>query len=227
MDPDLAPRCSRCARRHIAGIPCWAGRYAQRVTYAVLQHYGTVCVHCSKDGADSAEHVTPRSRRGDDSLDNLRPSHVRCNSRRGTKAMRGYGATATVVMGPPRSGKTTWVREHAQRGDIVVDLDVLAAALTVGTDQSAGVPGHVRHVAIGARTEAIKRAVALREQVHVWIVHAIPTPAQRADYIEAGAELIIVDPGEDVVMARCEGNAQALAAARRWYATHMSTPPIF
>ena len=35
----------------------------------------------------------------------------------------------TVVCGPPGSGKTTYVREHKRRGDVVWDQDVMMAAL--------------------------------------------------------------------------------------------------
>jgi hypothetical protein len=185
----------------------------------VVETYGAQCVHCHKPGADTVEHVHPRSRCGTDAIENLRPAHRQCNSKRGTRAMPGYGAQATVVMGPPRSGKSTWVREHAGRGDIVIDLDLLGAALTVGADDSAPLPGHVRHVAIGARAEAIRRAVHLREEVHVWIVHAMPTPGQRAEYIEAGIELVTIDPGQETIMARIAPNDRAaLTAAERWYA---------
>lgn len=35
-----------------------------------------------------------------------------------------------VVAGPPGSGKTTWVKQNAQRGDVIVDLDLLFVALS-------------------------------------------------------------------------------------------------
>lgn len=37
----------------------------------------------------------------------------------------------TVVCGPPGAGKTTWVRAQRGRGDLVVDVDALFAALTL------------------------------------------------------------------------------------------------
>lgn len=221
MTDQLAPRCSKCARRHLPALPCWVGRYAQRVTAAVIAHWGPVCIHCDRDGATTAEHVIPRAYCGTDALDNLRPAHLQCNVKRGTGAMKGYGARTTVVTGPPRAGKSTFVIERAQRGDIVIDLDRLASALAVGLDDSAPLPGQVRHVAIGARAEAIRRAMRLREPITVWVVHAMPTPGQLAEYVEAGAELVTVDPGPDVVMARCAGaDASTVAAARRWYELH-------
>lgn len=65
------------------GLPVWGGRYAQQLTALCLATYGTRCHLCRQDGADSADHVIPRSKGGDDSIDNLRPAHQGCNSARG------------------------------------------------------------------------------------------------------------------------------------------------
>lgn len=71
----------------------WGGRRAQRLTALCLSTYGTRCWLCGHDGADSADHVLPRSRGGSDHIDNLRPSHFtrcptcgqRCNQARGNR----------------------------------------------------------------------------------------------------------------------------------------------
>jgi hypothetical protein len=138
--------------------------------------------------------------------------------------MRGYGARTTVIMGPPASGKSTYVNEHANRGDIVIDLDLLARALGVGVDDH-NYPHHVRHVAIGARTEAIHRATRLREDITVWLIHAMPTAEQVAEYTTAGHELVLIDPGPDVVLERCTRlrPREALDIARHWYARQSAT----
>lgn len=58
---------------------------------AVLATYGDSCCHCGKPGSGSVEHVVPRARCGTDDLANLRPAHLVCNLKRGTKPMAGYG----------------------------------------------------------------------------------------------------------------------------------------
>ena len=88
---DLAPLHSSCRRRHSPGLPCWVGRRIKAHLVLVLEEYGDCCCHCGLVGCDSVEHVQPRSRWGTDELANLRPTHMRCNSRRGTRPMPGWG----------------------------------------------------------------------------------------------------------------------------------------
>lgn len=223
---ELQPLHHSCGRRHRPELRCWTGRYVRQCLVEVLAAYGPLCVHCGRDGADSVDHVVPRAYGGTDALDNMRPSHRPCNSSRGTRAMPGFGARTVVVMGPPASGKSYHVLANATRGDVVVDLDHLAAALTVGYDGAHDYPDHVRHVAIGARREAIKRARALREDVTAWIIHAMPSAAQLAEYTATGAELVTIDPGPEVVLRRCRETrpAAALDTARAWYAQASDTP---
>lgn len=64
----------------------WGGRKAQRFTALCLSTYGRVCWNCGLPGADTADHVIPRSTGGAVyNLDNLAPSHARCNKARGNR----------------------------------------------------------------------------------------------------------------------------------------------
>lgn len=63
-------------------MPAWAGRYAQRLTALTLAVYGRTCHLCLEPGATSADHVVTRSAGGSDAIENLRPAHKLCNSRR-------------------------------------------------------------------------------------------------------------------------------------------------
>lgn len=61
----------------------WGGRLATETLALVLAEYGTHCHLCGHAGASTADHLIPRSLGGDNSLANLRPAHVSCNSARG------------------------------------------------------------------------------------------------------------------------------------------------
>jgi hypothetical protein len=205
------------------------GQTSLNLTRAVLGHYGDVCHLCKKPGANSKDHLIPYSLGGLDTLDNLRPAHSRCNSKRGNRVLNGVGARITVVTGPPASGKTTYVRENAGPDDLIIDLDVLASALMVpGSHSSHGYPDHVRHVAIGARKAAIDRATRMvyRQGTALWIVHAIPSREQLADYELLRYDVLTIDPGREVVepRARAERPPRMMRSVAAWYSSRGDQP---
>lgn len=67
----------------MAAARSWGGREAQRLTALCLAAKGTRCHLCDQDGADTADHIVPRSKGGTDGLDNLAPAHGSCNYARG------------------------------------------------------------------------------------------------------------------------------------------------
>lgn len=148
-----------------------------------------------------------------------------------------------VVTGPPASGKSTWVRAHAKPGDVVVDYDLIAGALSV---PGSGTPhdhrGAVRDVAFRARAAAIREALQHLADVDVYVIHSLPPADALVKYAEHNAQVVTVDPGQDVVMARIaeERPYGARAVAMRWYSQagrghsgspldghppHLPTPP--
>lgn len=50
------------------------------------------CSLCGEGGANTVDHIIPRSRGGDHSLANLRPAHLKCNSSRGNRVRVRYSA---------------------------------------------------------------------------------------------------------------------------------------
>lgn len=126
--------------------------------------------------------------------------------------------TLYLVIGPPASGKTTWVRQHAQPGDITIDYDTIAEALATTTDPRRPTP-QVRKVTKAARQAAIDAALTLTD-CDVYLIHAMPSQALIDRYQRAGAHIITIDPGPDVVLARCKTERpwQMAQAAKEWYA---------
>ena len=72
----------------------WTGRKAQQYARLTLERYGTTCWLCHLPGADTADHVIPKSLRPDLTydLDNLRPAHHSCNSSKGARIIEGPAA---------------------------------------------------------------------------------------------------------------------------------------
>lgn len=126
-----------------------------------------------------------------------------------------------VVTGPPAAGKTTWVQERAQHGDVVVDLDALAGALTPGSDGHCH-PHAVLRCAQRARQAAVDEALRHVAETDVYVIHTRPSDKALARYSEHGAHVVTVDPGRYVVEARvAEGRRPTTqAVVARWYAEH-------
>ncbi len=61
----------------------WGGRAATALARLCIETYGTTCHLCTYPGADTADHVIPRSKGGTNAITNLRPAHGACNSARG------------------------------------------------------------------------------------------------------------------------------------------------
>lgn len=130
----------------------------------------------------------------------------------------------TVVMGAPCSGKSTYVREHAAPGDIVIDFDVLAQAL--GSPDPHDHPKHIRMVAIDMRRTAIASAI----QQHlggatVWIVDINPGERMPA-YRRAGAVFVTMEASREELHRRASAERP-----ERWHslidehAARQAAPP--
>jgi 5-methylcytosine-specific restriction protein A len=95
------------------------------------------CVHCRAEGkqvlGEETDHITPH--RGDATLfwapSNWQRLCKRHHSMKTNAEVRGtFTSGRYVICGPAGSGKTTWVEQRRQPGDVVWDFDVIAGAMT-------------------------------------------------------------------------------------------------
>lgn len=123
-----------------------------------------------------------------------------------------------LITGPPAAGKTTYVTQRAQHGDIVVDFDAIARALTpAGHNRDP----HVVVTAREARLAASQTAIAYRDLVDVYVILADPSKQLRRYYRSLGGEIMRIDPGMHTVLQRCQLRGERdLQLAREWYAAH-------
>lgn len=115
-----------------------------------------------------------------------------------------------VITGPPCAGKSTYIREHAEKGDVIIDFDILASAM--GADDHAA-EGNIFDVAIEARKAAIKAVIS--KNCEAWIVDTNHNEKFKED-----EDLVELDPGYDVCMERAEADGRpqrTVDAIRQWY----------
>lgn len=124
-----------------------------------------------------------------------------------------------VVTGPPCSGKSHYVEEHAKEGEVRIDLDPIALAL--GAEEPHGATGGIKSAAIAARQGAIERVI--EESIPAWITHCDPSPEQLSAYEDAGAEVIEMDADLETCLARAEADDRppiSFALIREWFERH-------
>lgn len=107
-------------------------------------------------------------------------------------------STITVVTGPPCSGKTTYVRQHAKPGDVIIDYDLIAQAL--GSPDTHDHPDVIARITRAARQAAIQSAVA--SQATTWVIETTVSPAKQRDYEMAGATFVVLEESRDVLHQR-------------------------
>ncbi|KZF03267.1 hypothetical protein A2J03_08130 [Rhodococcus sp. EPR-157] len=122
-----------------------------------------------------------------------------------------------VLVGPPCAGKSTYIAEHAEPGDTIVDFDALAKAF--GSTAHHDTPLSMRRVVHAARHAAITQILMGRVE-NAWIIDTDPTRMMKAQYRRAGAEIVLLDPGlADCLQRAAEDNRPDWTAdqIRRWY----------
>lgn len=109
-----------------------------------------------------------------------------------------------IVYGSPRSGKSTYVRDHMTDGDCVIDIDAIISALQYSDTRKAH--NNLRFLAIDIRDFLITQLEDESRDFdckHVWIIGGFPTRKERATLKDKlNATLIYVDAPREVCERR-------------------------
>ncbi|WP_075734439.1 HK97 family phage prohead protease [Corynebacterium phocae] len=132
-----------------------------------------------------------------------------------------------LVMGPPCSGKSTFVAESAPFGTPRFDFDLVASTVAGGD------VGH------DPAREVLDPVVAMRrgfvgwlldpetEPGDVWLIHANPPQSMVERFAALGAQLHILDPGKETCLARAAEDGRppgTVARINAWYAAPPKIP---
>ena len=133
-----------------------------------------------------------------------------------------------VICGPPCSGKSTYVREHAQDGDVLVDYDAIAQALGQKESHKARIAATDQNIAAFiARRAVIEWACEHSDEVESWVIHTEPTSEQMDAYAACSSEIVTLGTDMETCLARCEADGRppgTQEAIREWFANREQAP---
>lgn len=131
------------------------------------------------------------------------------------------------VLGPPCSGKSTWVADRAELGEARVDFTRLAGALGAAVDHDNS--DDIKAVTYAAQTAAIARIFDGLDGP-AYIIRRSLAASSIASYGEAGVKFVVLDPGIDECLARAgriERPEGTEADIRAWYESPPAVPPEY
>lgn len=100
-----------------------------------------------------------------------------------------------VVWGAPASGKSTYVAKNKKQGDLVVDLDLLKAALYGKMERCEGCGKNLLPLVISVRDfilERVRRGAV--DCKNVWVIASLPRKSERNALRESlNAELVYIE----------------------------------
>ena len=126
-------------------------------------------------------------------------------------------ATITLVVGAPCSGKSTYVREHKARRDLIIDYDAIAVAL--GSPDSHDHPKSLVPYIIKARTALLDRITSKRPTTNVWIVACNPSRQEQA----LADHVVMLDTDADTCKTRATEAGRPMVWHRlieAWFASN-------
>lgn len=193
--------CPGCARARERARPSSAQRglgYDHQQAAAAVLADATVCAECglppTPDDPLTGGHIIDRQLGGSNEPGNYQPEHRSCNARK-----RAANARIILITGPPCAGKTTYAADHAEPGDLVLDLDAIAREL--------GSTRHWHHdAATLARAERVMRRQVLRLAAtragRAWVIRSVPDGRARAGLarlVRADRVVVLLPRGSTLV----------------------------
>ena len=212
--------------------PEYKGRW-QTVRKRILERDGHTCqIRAPKCTihATHVDHIIPVTQGGPWwDPDNLRAACAPCNYSRIDRTRSEQWRTAdthiTLVVGPPYTDKRTTIQADAKPGDLVIDYDEIASALTIDGSHNE----QLSQVAQKARASIIRGLKAGDIKVgKAWILSSNPAAEQMFPY----HRVVVVDPGLEQAVVNVAGHfgeGRGLRDGRRlvdeWYRARAGAVP--
>lgn len=199
----------------------------QKFRMAIISERGPICETCGKVIADPKDieldhypiELTPEN--VNDVNISLNPDNVKirchdCHNKRHNRFGHKPEKAVYIVYGPPMSGKTTYVKKNMQRGDIVVDMDRLYAAVSMLPyyDKPDNLLSNVRGI-YNLLLDNIKTRYGRWN--NAWIIGGYADKYKRERLAnDLGAELIFCDVSKEECIRRLELDEDRRLRKNEW-----------
>lgn len=198
----------------------------QKLRIALIAERGSVCQRCDKSISNSidliAHHKTELTIENmTDANISLNPEKIEliCHDCHDKEHHRfGYQNDHGIylVYGSPLSGKKTFVRQNMQRGDLVIDMDLLYEAVSMQPVYDK--PNNLLSNVLGLRDQLIDNIKTRYGKWHcAWIIGGYEDKYRREQLANnLGAELIFCDVSKDECLARLETDEALRCRKDEW-----------
>lgn len=143
----------------------------------------------------------------------MQQRHNRCRAAEMNKPPS-LNARKIVVFGPPCGGKSTYVKQNRQPGDLIFDYDEIAASVASTTMHNAPL------WAIGVIEQMRTAFIESTKDIHagtVWVIACMPELAERCSK-ELDAEILLIAPAIEECLRRARTAGRSTPEAiREWY----------
>ncbi|URZ06478.1 HNH endonuclease [Clostridium felsineum] len=121
-----------------------------------------------------------------------------------------------LVYGPPMSGKSTFVKENMERGDLVIDMDKLYKAISLQSNYDK--PDNLLMNVIGVRNLLIDNVkTRYGKWYNAWIVGGYADKYKREMTADAlGAELVYMDVSKEECYSRLKQDEERQYRIKEW-----------
>jgi predicted kinase len=182
-----------------------------------------LCVMCLAEGrvtaAAEVDHIIPLRDGGEHAEENLqplcKPHHSRKTARDVRRRQGAVTVPVTIVTGPPGAGKTTYVAERAQWGDLIVDVDALYSALSGLAWYEK--PDALLPFVLEARDAVLDRLHGASELRQAWIITSEADRAELARLKQRySATVLVLEVDTAECLRRITGDSRRENKAEQW-----------
>lgn len=195
-----------------------------------------LCARCQEAGqikpTDEIDHIKPLDHGGSDDDDNVQGLCFYHHKLKSVSEGTGWGGAdnhpewlnpsaipLTILCGPPCSGKTTYIAQHAGPHDTIIDVDTITQSIDPTYTHWSGrlTPGLLDR-AVRTRN-AMLGSLDRETKGKAWFIVSAPTKAER-DWWHAklGGQIVLLHPGTEECKRRAvqRGTPNAIKGVDQW-----------